>query len=62
MQFSGVISFLLKRLCLILGRVRPRGLGKHKQKGKRGSSEFAFELVKTQKSGVCYLTKTKVRL
>lgn len=45
MQFSAVISLLLKCLCLILGRVRPGGLGKHKQKGKGGSSEFTFELV-----------------
>lgn len=62
LHFSGVISFLLKCLCLILGRVRPGDLGKHKEKGKGGSSEFTFELGKTQMSGVFYLIKTKVKL
>lgn len=60
MQFSGVISFLLKRLCLILGRGR---LGTwDKSKGKGSFSKFTFELGKAQKSGFCYLIKTQVGL
>lgn len=51
--------------CLGVGKrpdSRHPGEGKHKQKGKGGFVKFTFELVKTQKSGVRYLIKTKFRL
>lgn len=62
MQCSGVISSLLQCLSLILGRVSPGALGKHKHQGKGGSSECLSELVKRGFERVRYLMKTQAGL